>query len=73
VAPLLRDFGLIVSINTLVVLACALILIPPLLVWADEHNLLRHGAHIGTESIVEEIAPVPATPIVPGTAPPAPA
>jgi len=75
--PLLRDFGLIVSINTLVVLACALILIPPLLVWADEHNLLGHGAHIGTDPVVEEteaaLAPVPTTPIAPGTTPPAPA
>jgi hydrophobe/amphiphile efflux-3 (HAE3) family protein len=33
--PLLRDFGIIVALNTLVALLVALIVLPPLLVWAD--------------------------------------
>lgn len=35
--PLLRDFGIIVALNTLVALLVALIVLPPLLVWADRH------------------------------------
>jgi predicted RND superfamily exporter protein len=34
--PLLRDFGLITSINVAVALLSALIVLPPLMVWADE-------------------------------------
>jgi predicted RND superfamily exporter protein len=37
--PLLRDFGLVVTLNVAVALLSALIVLPPLLVWADE----RHG------------------------------
>ncbi len=37
--PLLRDFGLVVALNVAVALLSALIVLPPLLVWADE----RHG------------------------------
>src|ERR1700730_12017719 len=35
--PLLRDFGIIVALNTLVALLVALVVLPPLLVWADGH------------------------------------
>jgi predicted RND superfamily exporter protein len=35
--PLLRDFGMIVALNTLVALIVALVVLPPLLVWADRH------------------------------------
>ena len=75
--PLLSDFGIIVTVNTIVVLACALILIPPLLVWADEHHMLGHGAAIGAEAMAtdegeaEAPGPVPApTGALPGTTPP---
>ncbi len=34
--PLLRDFGLVVALNVGVALLSALVVIPPLLVWADE-------------------------------------
>jgi predicted RND superfamily exporter protein len=33
--PLLSNFGIVVSINILVALLCALVFLPPLLVWAD--------------------------------------
>ncbi|MBV8952191.1 MAG: MMPL family transporter, partial [Actinobacteria bacterium] len=35
--PLLRDFGIIVALNTLVALLVAIVVLPPLLVWADRH------------------------------------
>jgi hypothetical protein len=33
--PLLRGFGIIVSLNIAVALLCALVVLPPVLVWAD--------------------------------------
>ncbi|NNE74803.1 MAG: MMPL family transporter, partial [Acidimicrobiales bacterium] len=46
--PLLRDFGIIVTMNVAVALLAALVVLPPLLVWADEKGLLttkeREGA-----------------------------
>jgi hydrophobe/amphiphile efflux-3 (HAE3) family protein len=39
--PLLRDFGIIVALNTLVALVVALVVLPPLLVWADGHPRIR--------------------------------
>jgi hypothetical protein len=41
--PLLRDFGLVVALNVAVALLSALIVLPPLLVWADEHNWVSRG------------------------------
>ncbi len=41
--PLLRDFGLIVALNVLVALASALIVLPPMLVWADRRNWVSRG------------------------------
>ena len=36
--PLLRDFGLIVAMNVAVALLSALVFLPPMLVWAEEHG-----------------------------------
>jgi predicted RND superfamily exporter protein len=36
--PLLRDFGLITSVNVAVALASALVVLPPIMVWADERG-----------------------------------
>jgi uncharacterized protein len=36
--PLLRDFGLITSINVAVALLSALVILPPLMVWADDRG-----------------------------------
>ena len=41
--PLLRDFGLIVSLNVGVALLAALVVMPPLLVWADGKGWLETG------------------------------
>ncbi|MEZ5144641.1 MAG: MMPL family transporter [Acidimicrobiales bacterium] len=41
--PLLRDFGIIVGMNVAVALFTALTVLPPLLVWADDHGWVsRH-------------------------------
>lgn len=36
--PLLRDFGLIVALNVVVALLSALVILPPMLVWADQEG-----------------------------------
>jgi uncharacterized membrane protein YdfJ with MMPL/SSD domain len=36
--PLLRDFGIVVAMNIAVALLAALIVLPPLLVWADQRG-----------------------------------
>jgi predicted RND superfamily exporter protein len=41
--PLLRDFGIIVAMNVAVALLSALVILPPLLVWADEHRWVTRG------------------------------
>ena len=41
--PLLRDFGLVVALNVAVALLSALIVLPPLLVWADGHRWVSRG------------------------------
>ncbi len=37
--PLLRDFGIIVSMNVAVALLAALVVMPPLLMWADDRGI----------------------------------
>jgi uncharacterized protein len=39
--PLLRDFGIVVALDVLLALASTLMLLPPLLVWADQRGWLR--------------------------------
>ncbi|MGZ6975054.1 MAG: efflux RND transporter permease subunit [Acidimicrobiia bacterium] len=42
--PLLRDFGIVVALNVAVALLSALVVLPPLLVWADEkHHWVTRG------------------------------
>ena len=41
--PLLRDFGIIVTVNVAVALLSALVVLPPMLVWADRHNWVSRG------------------------------
>jgi hydrophobe/amphiphile efflux-3 (HAE3) family protein len=41
--PLLRDFGLIVGMNVAVALLSALVVLPPLLVWADNRGWVSKG------------------------------
>jgi uncharacterized membrane protein YdfJ with MMPL/SSD domain len=41
--PLLRDFGIVVATNVTVALLAALIVLPPLLVWADARGWVSKG------------------------------
>jgi predicted RND superfamily exporter protein len=41
--PLLRDFGIVVGMNVAVALLSALVVLPPLLVWADGRNWVSRG------------------------------
>jgi hypothetical protein len=41
--PLLHDFGQIVALNVAVALLSALVVLPPMLVWADRRNWVSRG------------------------------
>jgi hydrophobe/amphiphile efflux-3 (HAE3) family protein len=41
--PLLRDFGIIVAMNVAVALISALVVLPPMLVWADKRRWVSRG------------------------------
>ncbi|HMG39705.1 MAG TPA: MMPL family transporter [Acidimicrobiales bacterium] len=41
--PLLRDFGIVVAMNVTVALLSALVILPPMLVWADRRGWVSHG------------------------------
>jgi predicted RND superfamily exporter protein len=41
--PLLRDFGEVVALNVAVALLSALVVLPPMLVWADGRNWVSRG------------------------------
>lgn len=41
--PLLRDFGIVVGMNVAVALLSALVVLPPMLVWADRRNWVSRG------------------------------
>jgi uncharacterized protein len=52
--PLLRDFGIIVSMNVAVALLSALVVLPPILVWADERGWVsgRRTAAVPEEPVL---------------------
>ncbi len=62
--PLLRDFGVIVTLNVTIALLAALVLMPPMLVWADERGMLHLESQRGKATSVRLAAdvPGPATP-----------
>jgi uncharacterized protein len=41
--PLLQDFGIIVAMNVAIALLSALVVLPPMLVWADQRNWVSKG------------------------------
>lgn len=41
--PLLHDFGQIVALNVAIALLSALVILPPMLVWADQRNWVSRG------------------------------
>ncbi len=62
--PLLRDFGIIVTLNVTVALLSALVLMPPMLVWADQLGFLNLKDQEDIPGAVKLAAtmPGPATP-----------
>lgn len=52
--PLLRDFGIIVAMNVVVALLSALVILPPVMVWAEERGWVSRGmidpAKLGNET-----------------------
>jgi len=50
--PLLRDFGIIVTMNVAVALLAALVVMPPLLMWADDHGLFPVEGHARGRAVV---------------------
>jgi predicted RND superfamily exporter protein len=73
--PLLRDFGIIVAMNVVVALLSALVILPPVMVWAEERGWVTKGlvdpANLGNktrdhaEPDTEDLGgagPIPATP-----------
>jgi uncharacterized protein len=52
--PLLRDFGIIVAMNVAVALLSALVVLPPMLVWADRRNWVSRG--LVSREILEQTA-----------------
>ena len=58
--PLLRDFGIIVAVNVAVALLSALVVLPPMLVWADQRNWVSRGlVKPYPGRVADEYAPTP--------------
>ena len=51
--PLLRDFGRIVAMNVAVALLSALVVLPPLLVWAERRGWVSRGLIREPEPFIE--------------------
>jgi len=49
--PLLRDFGVVVTLNVAIALVAALVAMPPLLVWADERGWIGIGEGATNRSV----------------------
>jgi uncharacterized protein len=62
--PLLRDFGMIVALNVTVALISALVVLPPLLIWADQRGWVSRGmlGKVPPETGRERVAPVTSNP-----------
>ncbi len=60
--PLLRDFGIIVTLNVAIALIAALVVMPPLAVWVDQRGFLGTEENPASiESSVRLAAPMPGT------------
>ena len=55
--PLLRDFGLIVTLNVGIALLSALVVMPPLMVWADNRGLLSSAPGGGSIRLAADYEP----------------
>jgi hypothetical protein len=57
--PLLRDFGLVVTLNVTIALLSALVVMPPIMVWIDDHGWLGIDRQIDPSRSVRLAADVP--------------
>ena len=57
--PLLRDFGLIVTLNVTIALLAALVVMPPIMVWVDDRGWLGIQPQIDPNRSVRLAAPIP--------------
>jgi uncharacterized protein len=57
--PLLRDFGRVVAMNVAVALLSALVVLPPLLVWAERRELVSRGLVRPPEPFIDTAEPAP--------------
>ncbi|MDJ0770133.1 MAG: MMPL family transporter [Ilumatobacter sp.] len=57
--PLLRDFGLIVTLNVAIALFSALVLMPPMMVWVDTKGWLGTESQEDPSAAVKLAAPLP--------------
>ena len=75
--PLLSDFGVVVAINISVALISTLVVLPPILVWADQHNWVSRGLIRATpepyltlqERLSQQVAPAASPGPAPAPAP----
>jgi uncharacterized membrane protein YdfJ with MMPL/SSD domain len=63
--PLLRDFGIVVGINVAIALLSALVVLPPILVWAEERGWITRGL-VAPEVLAAARAPDEAQPVKSG-------
>ena len=57
--PLLRDFGLIVTLNVAIALLAALVVMPPIMVWVDNRGWLGITPQVDPDRAVVLAAPLP--------------
>jgi hydrophobe/amphiphile efflux-3 (HAE3) family protein len=57
--PLLRDFGLIVTLNVAIALAAALVVMPPMLSWVDSKGWLGVDEQVDPTRSVRLASPIP--------------
>jgi uncharacterized protein len=57
--PLLRDFGLVVTLNVTIALLAALVVMPPIMVWVDDHGWLGIVPQIDPSRSVRLAADLP--------------
>jgi hydrophobe/amphiphile efflux-3 (HAE3) family protein len=51
--PILRDFGIVVAMNVVVALISALVILPPMLVWADQPGRWWVSRHLVPQDILD--------------------
>lgn len=49
--PLLSDFGMVVTVNIAVALLAALVVVPPMVKFADDHGLLAMGPNVARQTL----------------------